>query len=52
LARHLLQIYHLSHGLGIADALIAATSIEADIPLFTYNTKDFRFIKGLTLIHG
>jgi len=48
-ATDLLQSYHLSHGLEIADALIAATAIETDCPLFTYNTKDFRFIKGLRL---
>jgi len=45
----LLWSYHLSHGLDIADALVAATAIEMGFPLFTYNTKDFRFIKGLEL---
>jgi predicted nucleic acid-binding protein len=41
--------YHLSHKLMIPDAIIAATAIEADVPLFTYNLKDFKFINGLKL---
>jgi len=49
LAKDLLQSYPLSHGLEIPDALIAATAIETDCPLFSYNAKDFRFIKGLRL---
>jgi len=48
-AESLLKTYHLSHGLAILDALIAATSIETGFPLFSYNAKDFRFIKGLRL---
>jgi len=43
----LLWKYRLSHGLDIPDALI--TAIETDLPLFTHNTKDFRFIDGLEL---
>lgn len=45
----LLNTYHLSHGLAIPDALIAATSLETGIKLFTYNVRDFKFIKGLNL---
>lgn len=45
----LLNTYHLSHGLAIPDALIAATSLETGLELFTYNTRDFKFIKGLKL---
>ncbi|MDQ8003269.1 MAG: type II toxin-antitoxin system VapC family toxin [Pedobacter sp.] len=41
--------YRLSHGLALADAMIAATSIQTDLELFTYNTKDFKFIKNLSL---
>ncbi len=29
------------------DAIIAATCLENDLTLITYNVKDFRFIKGL-----
>ncbi|MBD1432524.1 type II toxin-antitoxin system VapC family toxin [Sphingobacterium sp. DN00404] len=45
----LLNTYHLSHGLAIPDALIAATSLETGLKLFTYNVRDFKFIKGLNL---
>ncbi len=41
--------YHLSHGLLLADALIATTALVHSIPLLTKNTRDFRFINGLTL---
>jgi len=45
----LLDTYRLEYGLDILDALIAATSIELKMKLFTYNVKDFRFIDGLQL---
>ena len=45
----LLKEYYLSHNLQIADAMIAATSLVYDIPLFTQNKKDFRYIAGLDI---
>ncbi|WP_262246884.1 type II toxin-antitoxin system VapC family toxin [Parapedobacter soli] len=48
-AVELLNNYHLSHGLAIPDALIAATALETKLKLFTYNLRDFTFIKGLNL---
>jgi len=48
-AIELLQDYNLSHGLALPDALIAATTIIAQFPLFTYNLKDYRFIDGIEL---
>ncbi len=45
----LLQQYRLSHGLLIADALIAATALEFGEPFITKNQRDFRFIAGLNL---
>ena len=30
-----------------ADAWIAATALELDIPLVTHNVRDFRFVDGL-----
>jgi len=33
----------------MCDSLIAATAIELDLPLFTYNIKDFRYISGIRL---
>ena len=49
-AVELLRLYRLSHGLLIADALIAATALEADEDFITGNQKDFRFIGGLKLL--
>ncbi len=46
----LLEQYRLSHGLLIADALIAATALEHNEPFITKNQRDFRFIAGLNLL--
>ncbi len=48
-AVELIQSYKLSHNLQIPDAIIGALSITYDIPLFTYNVKDFKFMPGLNL---
>jgi len=45
----LVQSYRLSHGLALADAMIAATAIQTELKLFTYNIKDFKFISKLSL---
>ena len=49
-ALKLLQQYRLSHGLLIADALIAATALSLNCPLASRNQRDYRFITGLTLL--
>lgn len=49
-ATQLLQDYFLSHGLLIADSLVAATAIENQIPLLSKNQRDFRFIRALNLL--
>ena len=46
----LLKFYRLSHGLLIADSLIAATAIVWDYPLATKNQRDYRFIQELKLL--
>jgi tRNA(fMet)-specific endonuclease VapC len=46
----LIALYAKSYGLQIPDAIIAATAIEYSSPLFTLNTRDFRFIEGLQLV--
>jgi predicted nucleic acid-binding protein len=48
-ALELLKSYHLSHNLAIPDSIIASTAVVTDFELFTYNTKDFRFIKEIRL---
>ncbi len=45
----LLQNYRLSHGLSLPDSIIAATALITDLELFTYNSKDFKFISRLKL---
>ncbi|RZM79127.1 type II toxin-antitoxin system VapC family toxin [Leptolyngbya iicbica] len=50
IATQLLQEYFLSHGLLIADALIAATAISNQISLLSKNQSDFRFIQQLNLM--
>ena len=50
MAVDLLQIYHLSHGLLIADALIAATPILFEIEFITKNQRDYRYLKNLFLL--
>lgn len=42
-----LLMKHVHRGLGLMDALIAATAIENNLVLVTYNTKHFRVIEGL-----
>ena len=48
-AIELMMLFHLSHGLLIPDAIIGAGSIVHQIPLYTYNLKDFRFMPGIIL---
>ncbi len=49
LALNLIETYSKSHGLTIPDALIAASVIDNNLQLLTYNVKDFKFIKNLKL---
>jgi predicted nucleic acid-binding protein len=46
----LLNDYRLSHGLLIADALIAATAVHLELSLISKNQRDYRFIDGLELL--
>ena len=41
------QRYYKYHGVGLADAIIAATSVHSDAELKTLNTKHYPMIKGL-----
>jgi predicted nucleic acid-binding protein len=46
-AINLIDRYSNSHGLLFADALIAATALENDLTVVTYNVGDFKFIEDL-----
>ena len=50
MAVDLLRRYHLSHGMLIPDALIAATAISRKLSFVTKNARDYRFITGLDLL--
>jgi predicted nucleic acid-binding protein len=39
--------YHLSHGLGLLDALIAACAVGLSATLFTFNDRHYRVVPGL-----
>ena len=41
--------YHLSHGLGLLDSLIAACAVGQDAALCTFNTKHYRVVPDLEL---
>ena len=44
-----LEEKHLSHGIGLPDALIAATASLQGLPLITANTKHFRCFSDIQL---
>jgi predicted nucleic acid-binding protein len=46
---NLVEKYSLSHKLSLPDAMIAATALYHNIPLYTLNTKDFKFIPKIKL---
>src|SRR5213078_2806111 len=41
--------YHLSHGLGLLDALVAACAVGLSATLYTFNDKHYRVIPGLVM---
>ena len=47
-AGELLNVYDKSHHIGIADALIAATSVYHSEPLSTLNVKDFPMLSDVS----
>jgi hypothetical protein len=45
----LIEEFALSHNLSVPDALIAATALCHNTPLYTLNVKDFKFLPNLQL---
>ena len=48
-AINLVKQYAKSHTLDIPDSIIASTALTLECELFTYNTKDFKYIDNLIL---
>ena len=46
---HFLQ-YHLSHGAGLLDVLIAQTALALGMPLYTFNQKHYQFLSELQTV--
>jgi len=44
-----IKLYSLSNKLQIPDAIIGATAVIYNLPLFTYNIKDFKFLPNIKL---
>jgi predicted nucleic acid-binding protein len=42
--------YHLSHNLGLLDALIAACAIGSSATLCTFNVKHYQVVPGLVMV--
>ncbi|MCL1473188.1 PIN domain-containing protein [Argonema antarcticum] len=42
--------YHLSHNLGLIDALIAACAVGRSATLCTFNVKHYRVVPGLVML--
>ena len=49
IAKDLVYKYAKSHSLDIPDSLIASTALKINLPLLSYNKKDFKFIDNLIL---
>ena len=41
--------YHVSHGLGMIDSLIAACALGLSATLYTFNDKHYRVVPGLSI---
>ena len=44
------KTYHLSHSLGLLDALIAACAVGRSATLCTFNVKHYRVVQGLEIL--
>jgi len=41
------EAYHLSHGVGMMDCLIAASALRVGQPLYTFNVKHYQVFRGV-----
>lgn len=49
-ALELFPEYHLSHGAGLLDVLIAETAVALGVPLYTFNQRHYRFLSDLQTV--
>jgi predicted nucleic acid-binding protein len=49
-AREVFASFHLSHGLGLLDALIGQTAVALQVPLCTFNDKHYAAVPHLQTI--
>ncbi|RLC10267.1 MAG: type II toxin-antitoxin system VapC family toxin [Deltaproteobacteria bacterium] len=50
IATTLIRKYSLSHNMQLPDSVIAATASVYDVPLLTYNTRDFKYIPDVKIL--
>jgi predicted nucleic acid-binding protein len=43
------SVYHLSHALGLLDAMIGACAVGLSATLYTFNDKHYRVVPGLVI---
>lgn len=49
-ALELFMQYHLSHGVGMLDVLIAQTALALEVPLYTFKQKHYQFLSALQTV--
>lgn len=49
-ALHDFSMFHLSHNLGLLDAIIAHTAVGMNLQLATFNMKHYAVVAGLTTL--
>ncbi len=49
-AAAIIEQHALAHGIQLADALVAATAMDSDLPFCTANAKHFRPVRGLSCV--
>ena len=50
LSTQIIEHFSLSHNAKIQDSIIASTCLINNLPLATYNLRDFRYIPNLELV--
>jgi len=50
LSIQIIETFSLSHGAKIQDSIIASTCLINNLPIYTYNIKDFKYIPNLDIV--